>query len=126
MANNYKELIVYQKAVELTVEVLNYLKNQKYDFAQKVLSDQLIRAISSIGANIAEGYGRYYQKNYYQFLSIARGSSFETDYWLDIIQGGNFGNRDKIKAFILKNEEITKMLTSLMKNLEKGDNRIKS
>ena len=126
MAASYKELIVYQKAKNLTIEIIKYYYGQRLSFASQTMANQLIRAVSSIGANISEGYGRHYQKNYYQFLSIARGSSFEADYWLDIAQETSQKPNERIKEFIIKNEEIIKMLTSLMKSLEKGDWRSQS
>ena len=125
--SNYRDLIVYQKSKELTVEIIKYFSKKKLDFQNQIFVNQLIRAVSSIGANIAEGYGRLYQQNYYQFLSIARGSSFEVEYWLEIIQEIYPKEEEKvIRDFSSKNEEIIKMLTSLMKNLKKGDSRILS
>lgn len=123
---NHKDLIVYQKAKELTIEIIKDFTNQKLDFIQRILVDQLIRAVSSIGANIAEGYGRHYQKNYYQFLSIDRGSAFEVNYWLEIILEINPNEEKIINDFMVKNEELIKMLTSLMKIMEKGDKRVQT
>jgi four helix bundle protein len=51
-------------------------------FARKVLGSQLTRAADSIGANIAESFGRYLFRDKIQFLFYARGSLFETKYWL--------------------------------------------
>lgn len=115
---SYKNLIVYQKAKLLTAEAIKYFSPQRLDRISEILVGQLIISLSSIGANIAEGYGRHYQKSYRQFIGIARGSCFEADYWLEIILEINKFDRKIIEGFIQRNTELVKMLTSLMKNLE--------
>jgi four helix bundle protein len=79
-----------------------------------------MRAITSIGVNIAEGCGRYYKKNYRQFLAIARGSCFEVQYWLDIAIDLKKYNNEMLQTFCQKNIEIIKMLTVMMKNIERS------
>ena len=52
-------------------------------FARDAVGNQLARAADSIGANIAESFGRYHYGERLQFLYYARGSLFETKYWLN-------------------------------------------
>jgi len=79
----FKDLIVWQKAYALTLEVYSFTaifpKSETYG-----LSQQIRRAAVSIPSNIAEGYGRQYNKEYKQFLSIAYDSlcELETQYLL--------------------------------------------
>lgn len=118
MINTHKNLIVYQKAENLAKELILYFAKFNFPKSKEFAINQLLRAVSSIGANIAEGYGRYYKKYYRQFLSIARGSSYETDFWLSIIK--NFPELDQniLNKFSDVNTEISKILTVLMKKLE--------
>ena len=53
------------------------------EFAKDVVGKQLAKAIDSIGANIAESYGRFNYGEKLQFLYYSRGSLFETKYWLN-------------------------------------------
>ena len=53
------------------------------EFARDTIGKQLVRAVDSIGANIAESYGRYNFGEKIQFLYYARGSLFETKFWLN-------------------------------------------
>jgi len=82
---SFRDLIVWQKAYKLTLEVYNitkdFPKNETYGLAQ-----QMRRAAISIPSNIAEGYGRKHQAEYKQFLSMAYGSllELETQYQLAI------------------------------------------
>jgi four helix bundle protein len=115
---SYKNLIVYQKAKSLTIDAIEYFSKQRQDRISEILIGQLIRSTSSVGANIAEGYGRHYQKSYRQFLGIARGSSFESDYWLEVMLETKRFEDETIKEFIQRNTVSIKILTKLMKNLE--------
>lgn len=118
LPSSYKNLVVYQKAKLLTVEAIKYFSLKPLGRVSEILVKQVVRSISSIGANIAEGYGRHYQKSYRQFLAIARGSSFETDYWLEIMLETNKFDEKIIREFIRQNTELMKMLTTLMKKYE--------
>jgi four helix bundle protein len=115
---NLYNLTIYIKSKELSMSCIEYfykLKFEKNDFI--VL--QLLRAITSIGANIAEGYGRYYSNNYRLFLSIARGSCFEVDYWLELAISLKKYNNEVLTEFKEKNLELIKMITTTMINLER-------
>jgi four helix bundle protein len=52
------------------------------NFARDTIGKQLVRAADSVGANIAEGYGRFTYKDRRHYLHVARGSLYETRYWL--------------------------------------------
>ncbi|MCX6724897.1 MAG: four helix bundle protein [Candidatus Shapirobacteria bacterium] len=117
-AHSYKNLIVYQKAKNLTIDAIHYFATQKTNQTNNIAINQPIRALSSIGANIAEGYGRHYKKNYRQFISIARGSSFESDYWLEILTETNPLSKQRFQEFAAVNDELSKMLTVMMKKME--------
>ena len=85
---SYKELIVWQKAYKLVLEIykytFNFPKTETYGLVQ-----QIRRAAISIPSNIAEGYGRKSKTDYHRFLSIAYGSllELETQYMLSIDLG---------------------------------------
>lgn len=53
---------------------------------KKIIGDQFIRAIDSMGANIAEGYGRFHYLDRTKFYYIARGSLFESKHWLFLLK----------------------------------------
>ena len=73
----YEELVVWQKAMELVRLVYQVTRRFPVD-ERFALTDQLRRAVVSIPSNIAEGNGRGSNKDYAHFLSIARGSLYET------------------------------------------------
>ena len=70
--NSYKDLIVWQKSIALVTEI--YKLTKTFPAEEKFgIVNQLNRAVESIPANIAEGWGRESSKNYLQFLRISRG-----------------------------------------------------
>ena len=113
MYKNYKDLIVWKKALELTTIIYDLIKilppEEKF-----ALSDQMRRAAISIPSNIAEGAGRIYNKEFKKFLSNSKGSLFELETQILIcIKTGYFNENDCSIAMSLI-DEISRMLTSLM------------
>lgn len=84
-ARSFKDLIVWQKSYQLVLEIYKpterFPKQETYGLIQ-----QIRRAAVSIPSNISEGYGRQYNKEYRQFLSMAYGSlcELETQYLLSV------------------------------------------
>ena len=88
-----------------------------------MLARQIITAATSIGANIAEGHGRYTPGAHRNHLSIAKGSAAETDSWLDTLR--RFGWITSEEETLLHNEcmEIMTMLKSKILDLERLERR---
>ena len=116
----YQDLIVYQKSKLLTVDIIKYFSKIKISYTKEFLFSQLFRAVSSIPANLAEGFGRNYSGSFRQFVSIARGSAFETEYWLETMFDLEDFDSNILKGFIVRDSEICKMLSGLMKNMKGG------
>lgn len=116
---SYRNLIVWQKAKQLVRLVYAEVKKLPAD-ERYALGDQIRRAVVSIASNIAEGAGRASNRDYGHFLSIARGSLYETINQLEIAQDlgyigvGESGSCRMDEIFSLA-AEIGRMLTSLMK-----------
>ena len=120
-AKDYKDFIVWQKAIDLSVEVYRLVKllpkTETY-----ALSDQMRRAVVSIPSNIAEGQGRNSAKDFANFLAIARGSQKELETQIYIcIKIGYFTEEEASTAFNLC-EEIGKMLNALIIKLKSAKN----
>jgi four helix bundle protein len=98
---NYKELIVWQRSIELVPKVYELLKRfPRHELYG--LSDQIRRAAISIPANIAEGQARQHNKEFIQHLSIAKGSLAELNTLLIIALRLNY--IDKTTFRILEKE----------------------
>lgn len=116
-SSNYKELKVWQKAMDLTVAVYKLVKLLPKEETY-ALSDQMRRAVVSIPSNIAEGQGRNSDKEFIQFLSIARGSLWELETQIEICL--RIGYIDQSLATNIYNliAEISKMLNALSNSLK--------
>jgi len=76
-----EDLRIYQVAEEISERVWELTAKWPF-FAKDTIGKQLVRSADSIGANIAEGYGRHHKNDNLRFLFIARGSLQETKVWL--------------------------------------------
>lgn len=116
MYKSFREMPVWQKAMDLSVAVFNITlglpKAEDYG-----LISQIRRSANSVSANIAEGFGRYSNKDKCQFYVIARGSAYETQNHL--IYGQNVGYFSEIIVEKLLNEynQLIFELNKLMKTI---------
>lgn len=110
---DHKDLIVWQKSMLLVIEIYKLVrflpKEETYG-----LSDQMRRAAVSIPSNISEGNSRESKKEFLHFLSIAQGSNAEIETQLLICQQLGLIQSEKLKTAFSLNEEISKMLRSLI------------
>ena len=108
----YHNLIVWQKALEFCPMVYSLVK--KFPVEERfALSDQVRRAVVSIASNIAEGCGRASNRDYAHFLSIARGSLYETMTQLEVAEKlGYVDTLSEVRPFAL---EIARMLGALLR-----------
>ena len=83
MGRDFRKIIAWQKADDLTVEVYHLTKNFPKEELYG-LTSQIRRASVSVPANIAEGSTRNHQKEYLQFLFIAKSSLAEVEYYLHL------------------------------------------
>lgn len=111
--NNYKELKVWQKSIELAEEVykitLNFPVEEKFG-----LISQIRRSAVSIPSNISEGAGRNSNKEFRNFLGIANGSSNELNTQLLISVKIGYAKEENLKLVFCLINEIQKMLFSLI------------
>lgn len=107
-----KDLIVYQKAKELVIQVYKLLE-QFPDAERFALCNQLRRAVVSIPSNIAEGMGRVSNNDQAHFLNIAYGSLMEVYAQLDIAHDLGYLNNETFNQVESDIEEISKMLSAM-------------
>ena len=107
-----KDLIIYQKAKELVIQVYKLLELFP-DSERFALSNQLRRAVVSIPSNIAEGMGRVSNKDQAHFLNIAYGSLMEVYAQLDIAHDLGYLNNETFNQVESDIEEISKMLSAM-------------
>ena len=118
MGDSFKDLVVWQRAVELSVAI--YKLTSAFPVSEKFgLTSQLRRASVSIPSNIAEGYGRSTKGEYVLFLGHARGSNCEVQTQLVISEALNFGPKEQRLSVQSLSEEVSRMLVAMMNKLRK-------
>lgn len=116
MIESYKDLIVWQKSMDLA-EAIYYVTEFLPSSENFGLRTQIRRAVVSVPSNIAEGYGRQSTGSYKQFLMIARGSLLELETQIQLCVRLKYIESDKIISIETLITEISKMLTSLISKL---------
>ena len=117
--NSFKDLIVYQKAYLLAMQIFDiskgYPKEERYS-----LTDQIRRSSRSVTSNIAEAWAkRIYTKVFVNKLSDSLGEEFETEGWLDYSLDCNYIKKETHSLLIAEYDQVRKMLISIMNKPEK-------
>jgi four helix bundle protein len=116
VADSYKDLIVWQRAIQMTLAI--YRLTQGFPTEERYgLTSQLRRAGVSVASNIAEGYGRLSTGEYKQFLGMARGSNLEVQTQLVIARELGFGNMEQLVKADDLSQEVARMLIAFLRKL---------
>ena len=113
-----RESIIGQKSMEFAIRIVKlyrYLVEVKKEF---VLSKQLLRSGTSIGANTRESKNAQSRQDFLHKLSIALKEADETEYWLELLYRADYLNEDEYESINNDNSEIIKILTSIIKKLK--------
>jgi four helix bundle protein len=114
--------LVYEKAYKFAIRIVNaykYLTQEKKEF---ILSKQLIRSGTSIGANIAEANGAISPAEFSAKISIAYKECLETKYWLSLLKDTGYIDEKAFNSIYENAEEISKILFSILKKTRISDN----
>jgi four helix bundle protein len=116
-ARSFQELVVWQKAHELVLDV--YRLSRKFPKEETYgLTSQLRRAVVSVPANIAEGFKKRGRNDKIRYLNIAQGSLEETRYYLLLSQDLEYGITTIMTT---KLEEVSRILEAYMSSILNSD-----
>jgi four helix bundle protein len=116
---SFKDLIVYQKAYKLAMEIFeiskSFPKEEKYS-----LTDQMRRSSRSVTACIAESWAkRRYEKSFVNKLTDSLGEENETEGWLDYSKDCKYIQEETHKKILSEYDEVRKMLIAMINNSDK-------
>jgi four helix bundle protein len=115
---NYRDLIVWQKSMDLVESV--YIATRKFPKEELYgLTSQLRRAVVSIPSNIAEGQGRRTDKEFAQFLAVARGSLHESETQILIAERLGYLERKSADELMTLCAEVNRLLHGLLNAVAK-------
>ena len=115
--SNFEKLEIYQLAEKLADEIWFIVEKWQY-FEKDTVGQQIVRSADSIGANIAEGNGRFNYKDNQRFLRIARGSLNETRHWLRRAYTRNLLTKEQIEKLKPIIEKLTLKLNGYLRYLK--------
>lgn len=118
MLHTYKELGFWRNSKDVSLLAVKFSKKLPNERAVWIIVDQLLRAVFSVGANIAEGFGKYQGKEYLRFLSISLGSAQEAEYWLELLKDIFPQFSSELDLILSKNGETIKMLIKTITTLK--------
>ena len=117
-----KEIAVFIKSKEFAVRIVNLYRYLREDKKEYVMSKQLLRSGTSIGANIAESECAISDKDFLSKLYIAFKESAETQYWLDILFETSYLSSQEYESITADCTELKKMLSSITKTIRNKGN----
>ncbi|WP_299014771.1 four helix bundle protein [uncultured Polaribacter sp.] len=115
--NSFEEIISWQKARELNVEIYKVTNSNDLFAKDFGLRDQIRRASVSISSNIAEGFERQTTKEFIRFLYIAKASAGEVRSQLYLAFDINYISENEFNNLRLKINEVSKLISGLLKHL---------
>lgn len=117
MATELEDLKILQ-VVEEVVDNLWEEVSRWDEFSRSVIGMQMARSADSIGANIAEAYGRFHYGEKIQFMYYARGSLFETKYWINRSAARKLLTEQQSRNYARQLSEIARQLNKFVKSLK--------
>ncbi len=112
------ESIIEKKSFEFAIKIIELYKklNEQKEF---VLSKQVLRSGTSIGANVNEAHSAESKKDFISKMSISLKEARETKYWLLLLRE-SFLYKEDLSLYLNLNEEIIKILVSIIKTSKKN------
>jgi len=110
--------IIQDKSFAFGVQIVNTYKEITDEKKEFVLSKQLLRSGTSIGANVSEAAHGQSSKDFISKLSIARKEANETLYWLNLLNETAYLNPHQAKPLINDCQELMRILTSIIKTTQ--------
>ena len=112
MSNN----IIAEKTLDFAVRIVNLQKHLVAEKKEFVLSRQILRCGTSIGANVAESQQAQSRPDFIHKLNIALKESAETNYWLRLLFDTDYMTEKQFQSIYADCTELERMLTSIIKH----------
>lgn len=115
---HFYDLDIWKESNLLCVEI--YKLTEKFPKSETYgIIDQMKRASSSVGANIAEGFGRFHYKDKIKFYYNARGSTCEVQNFLFLSQSLGYMNKEEAREIFIKYENLNKRINSFILSVQR-------
>ena len=110
--------IIQDKSFRFAVRIVNLCRYLQTEQKEYILTKQLLRCGTSIGANVAESQQAQSRPDFISKLNIALKEAYETNYWLRLLHETRYLKQDEFQSIIHDCQEIEKLLISIIKSLK--------
>lgn len=111
-----KDNLIQTKSFDFSLRIIELYRDMKSQ-NEYILSKQILRSGTSIGANVEEAIGTQSRKDFKHKLSISRKEARETRYWLLLLEQSKLVNLE-FEVYIKDVNELVRILTAIIKSLE--------
>lgn len=113
------------RAYEFSLSIIKLVESFPEKRIFWIMADQLLRAATSIGANLVEAKASNSKRDFIKFYEIALKSANETVYWICLLKDSNLTNSNKVEPLLSEVKEIANMISSSLLTMKnKKDLRI--
>ena len=113
------EKTVQEKSFQFAIRIVNLCKYLQSEQKEFILSKQLMRSGTSIGANIAEAQQAQSKADFVHKVSIALKEAYETDYWIRLLYATQYLSDKEYESIINDCAEMEKLLIAITKTAKK-------
>lgn len=113
------ESLTYKKAFRFSIKIVNLYKSLNDNKKEFVISKQLLRSGTSIGANVKEALDAQSKLDFLSKMNIALKEAGETEYWLDLLRATNYIEESLFKIIMNECKELNRMLSAIVKTVKK-------
>ncbi len=110
-----------KKSNDFALETVRLYKNIVASKREYVLSKQMLRSGTSIGANISEANGAISSADFSAKISIAYKESLEVKYWLSLLKDSDYVDQSKANKLINRADELSKIMFSILKTTKRAN-----
>ena len=107
---------IQSKSFQFAVRIVNLYKFLRADSQEYILSKQLLRCGTSIGANVSEAQQAQSKADFISKMSIALKEANETDYWLRLLYATQYLPENAYQSILADCNELQKLLTTIIKS----------
>ena len=115
-----KENLTYKKAFVFAKEIVNLYKYLVEENKEYIISKQVLRSETSIGANVKEGLEAQSRRDFLNKMNIALKEASETEYWLELLIATKYIDANASEKLIVECKELNKILNSTVKTTKKN------
>ena len=109
------ESVLRDKSYQFALRIVRLYKHLSEEKREFVSSKQILRAGTSVGANVAEGGQAQSKSDFIHKLSISHKEAFETDYWLNLLRDAGYITEKQAESLLIDCRELQKLLTASIK-----------